>query len=138
MTQRYPHDRGQKVEQNTARSCGSRTFVRAIPAVREAAKDLWPKPLKPEVELQARSGIGPRSAEYVMSKSGNKGLSVDGLANLLVTDAGPRIFREFVPHIDRDTLAAYRAEIDAAELHLDQLALERRAAALRAGRGGAR
>jgi hypothetical protein len=126
-------------ENKGARSCTQGTIVHpilsAVAAVRAAAVDLWRmSPRKPTAELMVRTAIKTRSAKYIMSPSGAKGLSADALAQLLVSDAGARIFREFAPHLTRESIDAYREELDAAELALDEKEIHRRRAVLAAKR----
>lgn len=116
-------------ENIAARSCGPRTNVRSISAVMQAARVLWGKgsadpTRKPDIELAARMKCGLRSAQYVLA--GEKGLTADGFARLLVSDAGPRVFREFTEAMDDATLAAYGREIEAARLRHEHAAIARR------------
>jgi hypothetical protein len=115
-------------ENSAARSCADRTTVRAIVCVMQAARSLWGRggedpEKKPDIELASRTGAGLRSCQYMLAS--RKGLSADGFARLLVSDAGPRVFRELAPHIDDATLDAFEREIKLARNRSRRAALDR-------------
>lgn len=130
MSARYAKRVAAGHPQSTARSDTDRTSVRSIVAVMRAARSLWPKNKKADVELAARAGCGVRSAQYILA--GKKGLTAEGLGRLLMSDAGPRVFRELAGQMDAKILAAYRREAEAAALRADRRALDRRLAHLEA------
>lgn len=99
----------------------SRTDVRSIDLIREAARALWPS--KTAVELALRTGATTRTCEYWLA--GRCGLSADALAALLRSDVGLDILGHIMGNARPAWWAAFKRRVRVEQLSERQAALRR-------------
>lgn len=100
--------------------CGeTRSDVRAMDRVMQAARSLWPR--KTAAELSVRTGTQMRGCEYWLAR--RSGMSADSLAALLRSDEGFQILEAIIGDAKPVWWRAFKKSVRRADLRRQQAAL---------------